>query len=45
MEHIEDGAGCEGARRMALMWCDVQHLARAQDVRDAGDREFEGAAK
>jgi len=45
MEHIEDGAGCEGARGMALMWCDIKHLARPQDVRDAGDRKFEGAAK
>jgi tRNA A-37 threonylcarbamoyl transferase component Bud32 len=45
MEHIEDGAGCEGARGMALMWCDIKHLARAQNVRDAGDRQFEGAAK
>src|SRR6185503_14889699 len=45
MEHIEDDAGCEGARGMALMWCDIEHLARAQDVRDAGDRKFEGAAQ
>jgi hypothetical protein len=45
MEHVEHGAGCEGARRMALMWCDVKHLAWPQDVRDAGNRKFEGAAE
>jgi hypothetical protein len=45
MEYIEDGAGSKGARGMALMWCDIKHLAWTQDVGDPGDREFEGAAK
>jgi hypothetical protein len=45
MEHIEDDAGSKGARGMALMWRDMKQLAWLQDKRDAGDREFEGAAK
>lgn len=45
MEHIEDGACCKGARGMALMWCDVKHLTWSQNVRDAGDRQREGATK
>jgi hypothetical protein len=45
MEHIEDGAGSKGARRMALVWCAIKHLARSQDLGDAGDRKLEGAAK
>ncbi len=45
MEHVEDDGGSEGARGVALMWCDVKHVARLQDVGDAGDRELEGAAQ
>ena len=45
MKHIEDDAGSEGARGMALMRCDMKHLARLQNVGDAGDRELEGAAQ
>ena len=45
MEHIEDSAGSKGPRGMALMRCDIQHLARSQDVGDAGDRKLEGAAQ
>jgi hypothetical protein len=45
MEHIEDDAGSKGARGMALMWGDMKQLAWLQDMRDAGDRKFEGAAK
>ena len=45
MEHIEDHGSLEGARRMALMRRDVEHLPRSQNVRDAGDRKFEGAGE
>ena len=45
MEHIQDDAGCEGSRRMALMRPDIEHLARLHDVGDARDRKLEGAAQ
>jgi len=45
MKHIEDDAGSKGARGMALMGCDMEHLARSQNMGDAGDRKFEGAAQ
>ena len=45
MKHIEDDAGSKRARGMALMRCDMEHLARSQNMGDAGDRKFEGAAQ
>ena len=45
MEHIEDDAGRKGAGGMALVGCDIEHLAGLQDVGDAGDGELEGAAQ
>jgi hypothetical protein len=45
MEHVEDHAGSKGTGGMALMGCDVKHLARLQDVGDAGDGKLEGAAQ
>jgi catechol 2,3-dioxygenase-like lactoylglutathione lyase family enzyme len=45
MKHIEDDAGSKGAGGMALMGCDIKHLAGLQNPRDAGDRELEGAAQ
>jgi hypothetical protein len=45
MKHIEDDAGSQGAGGMALMRCDIKHLARLQNVGDAGDRKLEGAAQ
>ena len=45
MKHIEDDAGSKGAGGMALMRCDIKHLAGLQNPRDARDRELEGAAQ
>ena len=45
MEHVEDHAGGEGARGMALMGRDMKHLTRLQDVGDAGDGKLEGATQ
>ena len=45
MENVKDHAGGKGAGGMALMWGDMKHLARLQDVGDAGDRKLEGAAQ
>jgi len=45
MKHIEDDAGSKGAGGMALMGCDIKHLAGLQDLGDAGDGELEGAAQ
>jgi hypothetical protein len=42
MEYIEDDGSLKGTRRMALMRCDIEHLPRSQEVRDAGDRKFKG---
>ena len=45
MKNVEHHAGGKGARGMALMRSDMKHLARLQDVDDAGDGKLEGAAQ
>jgi len=45
MEHIEDDAGRNGPRGVALMWRDMEHLPRLHDMQDAGYRQLERAAQ
>src|SRR5688500_8391721 len=45
MEHVQDHAGGEGARGVALMRRNMKHLPRLQAMGDAIDRELEGAAQ
>jgi hypothetical protein len=45
MEHVEDYAGREGARGVALMGRDMKHLTRLQGVGDAIDGKLEGTAQ
>jgi hypothetical protein len=45
MEHVKDHAGSKGARGVAFVGGDIEHLTRLQDLSDARDGKLEGAAQ